>query len=160
MSTTTMFEISKILVPIDSHECSRAAFDVAKTMAAKFGAEIVALHVVEEPREYGEWMIEPSTSGATHFGGGDLGRFSCEEGVRIEQVTLPGRPEVVILREAAERACGLIVMGTAGRRGIGRFILGSVAENVSRHAVCPVLLVKSAPSETVVQSSTATAAHK
>jgi len=56
---------------------------------------------------------------------------------RVEQ----GDPAGVILRLAAETKCDLIVLGTHGRGLIGRFLLGSVAESVVRHAICPVLTV-------------------
>ena len=142
-SSTTEFAISKILVPIDFDDLSQVAFDSAKSIAAKFGAEIVALHVARVPPEYGEWAVEPPTDAQFLREEADkLARFSCEGGVRIEHVTLPGDAASRILELAADRGCDLIVMGTAGRRGLSRFILGSVAEMVSRMAPCPVLLVK------------------
>ena len=52
-----------------------------------------------------------------------------------------------ILRVAGEIGCGLIVMGTHGRTGLGRLLMGSVAEAVLRRATCPVLAVKASPRE-------------
>ncbi len=53
-----------------------------------------------------------------------------------------GRVAEAIVDEARESGCDLIVIGTHGRRGIGRALLGSDAENVLRHATVPVLLVR------------------
>jgi nucleotide-binding universal stress UspA family protein len=56
-----------------------------------------------------------------------------------------GEPPEEIVREARERRCDVIVMGTHGHTGLTRVLLGSVAEGVLRHAPCPVLTVRAAP---------------
>jgi len=138
-----MFNIKTILYPTDFHEASRAAFDVAKSIASKFGAKIVALHVAMTPPEYSDWapilpVDEEDLAQRAH----ELATFVREDGGEIERLVLVGDAEMVIVREAKERKCDLIVMGTTGRGGIGRLLLGSVAEHVSRKAHCPVLLVR------------------
>ena len=62
--------------------------------------------------------------------------------VPVEHVMLVGDEATEIIRLAADKAVDLIVMGTHGRSGIGRMLMGSVAEKVVRRAPCPVLTVK------------------
>jgi len=63
-------------------------------------------------------------------------------GVNIETVVLDGKPAAEIVRYAKEQNIDLIVIGTQGKQGIERFLLGSVAETVIRSAHCRVLVVK------------------
>jgi nucleotide-binding universal stress UspA family protein len=62
--------------------------------------------------------------------------------LRLETKMVEGHPAETICRVAKEEGCDLIVMGTHGRSGLGRLLLGSVAEQVLREAACPVLTVK------------------
>jgi nucleotide-binding universal stress UspA family protein len=79
--------------------------------------------------------------------------------VRIERMYRDGPAPGVILDVAAESNADLIVMGTHGRTGIGRLVLGSVAEEILRKAPCPVLTVKAAaPAKATKPASKATAA--
>ena len=63
-------------------------------------------------------------------------------GVRLETVILEGKPAAEIVKYAREKAVDLIVIGTQGKRGIERILLGSVAESIIRAAPCKVLVVK------------------
>jgi len=67
-----------------------------------------------------------------------------ESGLDADPVALEGQPAGEILRFAAERGTGTIVMGTRGHTGIARALLGSVARNVLLHAPCSVLVVRGA----------------
>src|SRR5688572_9694918 len=146
-----MFDIKTILYPTDFHEASRAAFEVAKSIASKFGAKIVALHVAMTPPEYSEWApVLPVDEDDLAERADELGKIVREDGGEMERLVLIGDAEMVIVREAEERRCDLIVMGTTGRGGIGRLLLGSVAEHVARKAHCPVLLVRALASEQTV----------
>jgi nucleotide-binding universal stress UspA family protein len=88
-----------------------------------------------------------------------------ESKVQVEDQLVEGDAAIEILRLAEDTKCDLIVMGTHGRTGLGRLLMGSVAEQVVRKARCPVLTVKtplpnSAPSgkaSSETASSTATA---
>jgi nucleotide-binding universal stress UspA family protein len=62
--------------------------------------------------------------------------------VRVEHRLVQGYAAAEILRMAAELKCDLILMGTHGRTGVGRLLMGSVAEQIVRKAPCPVLTVK------------------
>jgi nucleotide-binding universal stress UspA family protein len=65
-----------------------------------------------------------------------------DENIRVETRLEDGDPVKTILRVADEAKAGLIVIGTHGRTGLGRVLMGSVAEQVVRRATCPVLTVK------------------
>jgi nucleotide-binding universal stress UspA family protein len=70
---------------------------------------------------------------------------SHAHGARVETLILEGDPVDMILRAAEETHSDVIVMGTHGRTGLGRLLLGSVAESVIRKAPCPVLSAKPIP---------------
>jgi nucleotide-binding universal stress UspA family protein len=74
-------------------------------------------------------------------------------GLPVEYRLLEGDPARTILETARETGCDLIVMGTHGRSGLGRFLMGSVAERVLRKAPCPVLTLK-APVPTLATAAT------
>ena len=67
----------------------------------------------------------------------------CDEaGVPVQEIMARGSPAPAILDVARDRQANLIVMGTVGMSAVERALLGSVSEKVSRHAACPVLLVR------------------
>jgi len=145
-----MFEVKTILAPIDFSLASQAAFDTAKVIAAKFAAKLVTMSVIPPPKVY--WDAGPDfsvTDGNLQRNSATerLAKFNREDGGEIERVVRVGDAKLLIVHEADDRHCDLIVMGTAGRSGIGRLLLGSVAEYVSRRAPCPVLLIKAPPEE-------------
>jgi nucleotide-binding universal stress UspA family protein len=87
--------------------------------------------LVQEKRGYREEMAE------------DLNRLGAPDPkVRVEHRLEEGDPVAQILRVADETGCDLIVLGTHGRTGLNRLLMGSVAEKVVRWASCPVLTVK------------------
>jgi Universal stress protein family len=72
----------------------------------------------------------------------ELCRFTLDDSrVRIQHLMVEGHPASAILGEAKQNQCDLIVIGTHGRTGLNRLLMGSVAEEVIRRAVCPVLTV-------------------
>jgi len=81
-----------------------------------------------------------------------LARFHPHANVRMERRLEQGDATTEILRVAREESADLIVMGTHGRTGLGRLLMGSVAEQVMRRAPCPVLTVKSPVPETAPES--------
>jgi nucleotide-binding universal stress UspA family protein len=141
-----MLPIRTILHPTDFSEHSRSAFQTACFLAHECAARLVVLHVVEPP--------------ATITGGTAAGPLVAEElplheahqhlrGVRpldpdlaVEHRLEVGYPAETILAVARQLRADLIVMGTHGRRGFGRLVMGSVAEQVLREATCPVLTLK------------------
>jgi nucleotide-binding universal stress UspA family protein len=136
--------VQVILHPTDFSDCSETSLAVARLLARDVGARLVLLHVT--PLEV---VLE-----GTLAGGGDPEADSdclAEIRARIEGPDLKcpvevqlerGDPTAEILRVADEVGADLIVMGTHGRSGLGRVLMGSVAEGVLRAARCPVLITR------------------
>jgi nucleotide-binding universal stress UspA family protein len=148
-----MPRLKKILVPVDYSDCSRVAMEYALFLAERFEAEIVVLHVAEIPLGEEHTVVKPDTGKeqllselimqqavkeATEF----LAPFIRDATIPIEKSVLKGRPGKVIVEAAADRGADLIVMGTHGRSGFDRLIMGSVTERVLRSATCPVAVVR------------------
>jgi len=71
-------------------------------------------------------------------------KMLAEAGFKVSTLVLTGDAKTTILDEAADWHADLIVVGSHGRKGIGRFLLGSVSEAVARHAACSVEIVRAA----------------
>lgn len=121
------FPPRRILVPVDLSEPSLRAFHAAKMTAERFGARLEAV--------YCQTLLPPGISAAEL-----RRRFTGADTLHITR----GEPAHVILKLARRRRRGpdLIVMGTHGRRGLSRAMLGSVAETVLRYSPVPVLVVR------------------
>jgi nucleotide-binding universal stress UspA family protein len=134
---------AKILCPTDFSPHSDLALDHAAIYARASGATVLIVHVQEVSSASGEGMLH---SGVRPDNPQTLARRL--EGIRpgddvaCEHRLLKGKPAQEILRVAKEEGVAMIVMGTQGRTGVSRLITGSVAEEVLRHADCPVLTVK------------------
>jgi len=140
-----MSAIKTILHPTDFSPQSGRAFQVARALARDYGARIILLHVRELQ------LVLSGQFGSVDVAPGEHGK-SLQD--KLEQMKRANEPEVAevliaegdpateILALAANKSCDLIVMGTHGRAGLGRILLGSVAERVVRKAHCPVLTVR------------------
>lgn len=135
-----MLAIKRILVPIDWSESSNCAFHLAASLARDYGAQLDVLYVVPlqtvmygpPPESYFDHLREE----LCHFKPSDPKTV-------VQYLWAEGDPATVILRIAKETNCDAIVMGTRGRSGLNRLLLGSVAEAVLRKAQCLVLTVNS-----------------
>jgi nucleotide-binding universal stress UspA family protein len=137
-----MLAIRTILHPTDFSPLARHAFEVACKLALDYKARLVLLHVHEPPLPMGE--LVPSEPPETR----DCLLRQLQELRPDPQVVVEHRLEIGTIAEgilcaAAETKCDLIVIGTHGRGGLQRVLLGSVAESVLRKAPCMVLMVKS-----------------
>jgi CheY-like chemotaxis protein/nucleotide-binding universal stress UspA family protein len=140
-----MLAIRTVLHPSDFSESSEFAFRLACSLAHDYGARLIVLHVVEPALPVGvEGMmvlpppgidLKPVRARLEHL------RPRVRK-IAVEHELVVGDPAAEILRVAKERQCDLILMGTHGRTGIGRFLMGSVAEQVLRRAPCPVVTAK------------------
>lgn len=144
-----MLNVKRILFPTDFSACAESAFSHAAYLADKYSAELHILHVNERadstlvdrlsdiritPDEIAEQLRLPLSA---------EGVAKSDEPVPIIEVEETGeRAAPIILHYAEANHVDLIVMGTHGRRGIRKFILGSVAEEVLRLATCPVFTVR------------------
>lgn len=129
-----MYALHRILAPIDFSKESDAALAYAALLGRKFGADIVIMHVWSRPVE----LVDPATGAMLKA---VLQRLeTTNSGVRARLEV--GVPHRVIVRVAEEEACDVIVLGTQGRTGLARALLGSVAEKVVQRATVPVLTVR------------------
>ena len=149
-----MLDLKTILHPTDFSNTSECAFRLACSLARDHGARLVLLHVVELPAPaYGEGtapvtVIQISLEAEREA----LDHIQAPQGVSMDRMLLEGDAAYEILRIAKESEADLIVLGTHGRTGLGRFLLGSVAEQVLRRAPCPVLTVKSGVRPPIVET--------
>jgi len=138
-----MIPLHVILHPTDFSTHSDYAFRLACSLARDHGARLIVLHVMVQPVAYGEAGAYAAIEDQKPALLADLRHLQAPDGnPAIEHRLMEGDPAAEIVCVATDTACDLIVMGTHGRRGIGRLLMGSVAENVMRHAPCPVLTVK------------------
>jgi nucleotide-binding universal stress UspA family protein len=125
-----------ILHPTDFSDLSRHAFDVACALTRR-GGRVIVLHVVESVRVASEGYDEALDERLRRF-------LPDDPSIRVEFQLCEGDPAEEILRMASTTRCDLIAVGTHGRTGLDRLLLGSVAEAVLRRATCPALIVKPA----------------
>jgi len=132
---------------IDFSDHSRGAFDRAVELASRLDATLTLLHVCPSAFPGGEALLvhgEPADplAGGPESARLDAWRMEAERalGRPVRTVLLAGNPAREIARYS-RRGTDLIVVGTRGPTGLGRLLLGSVAERVVRDAACPVLVV-------------------
>ena len=141
-----MLPFKTILFATDFSPPSQVAFEVAAALARDYRARMIVIHVVEPTTmgfsEYAAYVGPEEDKGAA------MTRLQAIKApsptVTIEYRLLEGDPATVIAESAEETDADLVVMGTHGRTGFTRFIMGSVAEDVLRRAPCPVLTVRGA----------------
>jgi universal stress protein A len=131
-----MLPIQTILHPTDFSERSHHALELACALARDRSARMIILHVMAVP------LVEEKRLYREEMEGELLGMRVPDPQVRVERRLEEGDPATQILRVAQEMSCDLIVMGSHGRTGLERLLMGSVAEQVVRRASCPVLTVK------------------
>jgi nucleotide-binding universal stress UspA family protein len=151
-------DVQTILVATDCSDASAPATTYALSLARALKARLYILHVVPEEdvrimtaiRAYLQSEVTPETLVATFHTEAAKRLAALVEEVHAmdlvhERLIVTGDPAATIMREAAARQVQLIILGTHGRRGVTRFLLGSVAERVLREAPCAVLVVPAAP---------------
>jgi nucleotide-binding universal stress UspA family protein len=149
--TETSLALNHILVPTDFGDPAAKALDIAVELAKKYGATITLLHVYEIP-------VYPYPGAVVEFDLVTPVREAAQSQLTAAYEALKlrgaearselrfGVPWREILDLAEHRKADLIVMGTQGRRGVMRALLGSVAEKVVRLSPVPVLTVRDAES--------------
>ena len=138
----------KILIAVDSEPIAVRAVDVGAELASALRAEIALINVVESALGY------PADTGGVPPGEilalakqdakkliSNLRRHLSAETIVMELVPV-GSPATEIVRAANDWSADMIVLGSHGRKGVQRALLGSVAEAVMRHAGCPVLVIR------------------
>jgi nucleotide-binding universal stress UspA family protein len=134
-----MFPVHTILHPTDFSPHAEQAYRTARVLARDYNARLIVVHVLTPPpfvtaREKERALAEPD--------GRVRDLRTRLRGLSHTYKILQGRPAAEIVAAAKKVGADLIVMGTHGRSGLTRVLLGSVAESVLRKAPCPVLTVK------------------
>jgi nucleotide-binding universal stress UspA family protein len=137
--------IRKILIAVDDDPVSVRAAEVGSELASALGGEVALIHVnlVEYAADTGfsrSQLIAQTEQESKRLLSGFRERLSLAPST-LEFVQT-GAPATVITRAAKDWAADLIVIGSHGRSGMRRALLGSVAEGVMRNAPCPVLVVR------------------
>jgi nucleotide-binding universal stress UspA family protein len=139
-------KISNILVPTDFSPCSEQALDYAIEMADKLGAKVHLLSVIGIPSygvpELGVGLTATMMDNMITDTQRALDQLRRDRKSVSQALVRAGDARDVILQTAEELPADLIVMGTHGRRGISRALLGSVAEMIVRTSPVPVLTVR------------------
>ncbi len=144
-------EYKNILVATDGSHHSNAAASVAIGIAKRCNARLIAVSVVpyESISPLGivhsemQWgLVTEESRKAAENNLKSVKEISEKEGVKIEELILEGRPYEAIVNAAKEKRADLIVVGSHGRTGLDRLLMGSVTERVIGHAECAVLVVK------------------
>lgn len=141
-------QIKKILVPTDFSPSSEAGVEYAAAMAKQFGAEVILVHVVESF----PYMITDTVTVVSYTDSlktvaqallDGLSSKLSKEGLSIKtHLATIGFPPGEIIKRAEREKADIIVMATHGRTGLGRLLMGSVAEKVVRLSPVPVLTVR------------------
>lgn len=140
----------RVIVPTDFSSGSEEALTVAVRLASAAGSELVLVHVLVEAPRFSEGPFAGSRTRDVHEAARRWAEARLEEwaakaraaGVPARTALRTGIPFREIVDAAADERADLVVMGTHGRGGINRALLGSVADRVIRLAPCPVLTVR------------------
>ncbi len=142
----------KILLPTDGSEYANKAAEHAIWIARASGAEIIALNVIETSSLVGlpaedlvvrikEMLKEEGRQSLEHIYEMAQKETVDDGDIKVTLITEEGSPADAILKTIDKEHIDLVVMGTSGKHGLDRFLLGSVTEKVVRSAKCPVLAV-------------------
>lgn len=148
LKRTSSLKLRTILVPVDFSGRSRAALNYAITLARDFEISLVVLHVLDPflaARRLDSARLRQVKTSSRGEAAKQLRALSLElvqSGVRIEMFLRHGPATDIIVGFAVTVKADLIIIGSQGRTGLRRLMIGSVAERVVRHALCPVLVVR------------------
>ena len=138
----------KILFPTDFSDVSRKALEYIKQLKGAGAQEVIVLHVVDEkelavlsrvPDQYSQIMAHIEKDIANVMGA--IETDLTAEGFQVKLTVKTGQPFTEIMTTAADEKVSIIILGSHGRSNIGEMLLGSVSENVIRHARVPVLVI-------------------
>jgi nucleotide-binding universal stress UspA family protein len=140
--------IKKILIPIDGSDYSVRAAELGISVAKIVGAQVMLVYVIDtvvldqiskvSEREDVERELKQDGERYIKYAQG----LAEKQNVKAASLLAKGRPFEQVVHLAKGLSMDLIVMGTYGRRGADRILIGSVAERVIEYASCPVLVVK------------------
>lgn len=126
------------MIPTDGSEFSLRAEDVATAVAKNFKAKLAVVHIIDEKLIYPFEVLEEE--GNTILNKAAL--KAKEQGVDAEQVLIVGNPASDMSKIVEKTGADLVVIGTHGKTGLTKLLMGSVAETTLKTVEVPVLLVK------------------
>jgi nucleotide-binding universal stress UspA family protein len=135
----------RILIAVDGGPLAAHAAELGIELASSLGAEIAFVHAIDPGLSQApgiapnDLVVEDEREGKRLMAG--FRQFLPPKHVPLEFIHA-GKPDREIIRTAKEWPADVIVIGSHGRHGIQRALLGSVAEEVMRHAPCPVLVIR------------------
>jgi|SRR5579863_142382 len=142
-----LIKLKQILFATDFSDASLAALPHVAALARHYGSKVYLAHVIE-PEAYPSMLRLGPVSGTFREADHDiqqqlgyLSRSKLLAGVPHETLLLHGELSPVLSEVIRQQSIDLVAVGTHGRGGFKRFLLGSVAEKIFRHASCPVLTV-------------------
>ncbi|MBM4300134.1 MAG: universal stress protein [Deltaproteobacteria bacterium] len=122
----------RLLIASDGSPFSEAAWNEALSLAKTMGSALIGVAVAASDRD-----IPAATEVVRH-----LEAAASQQGITLDTMIPLGRPEEGIVKAAEFKQASLIIVGSHGRTGLKRLLMGSVVERVIGHAKCPVLVVK------------------
>lgn len=145
----------RILIPTDGSKAVKPAEELALNLAEQHDATLHVLFIVDQPASVsgtGEGFsgldnLLAALEKEGHEVTNEIAKQADERGIETDAAVLRGNPREDILNYAEEYDIDLITIGTHGRTGVKRALLGSVTEGVVRHAEIPVLTVHRTPEE-------------
>lgn len=140
--------VKEILIATDGSQYTKNAIDYGIDLAKNLDAKLHAIYVVDTaafasiPMD-AAWesmyeLLRQEGDEATKY----VADKAKAEGIEVERNTIEGHPADEIIKYAEKNSISLIIMGTLGKSGLDRFLLGSVAEKVVRTSKIPVLVVR------------------
>jgi nucleotide-binding universal stress UspA family protein len=150
----------RIVVPTDFSRCSEETWAVAQRLAASLGSELILVHVFVEGMLWSESPFDAERVRQVFAQHRKRVAAQLEEwaerarasGLTVRVAIRDGVPYQEIVAIATDERADLIAIGTAGRGGLNRALLGSVADRVVRLSPCPVLTVREATPATSTQA--------
>ena len=142
VQTRISLSLENILVATDFSPCSEAALPYAFELAKRYGSMIHTVYVM--PHEVFVESAEPDPTkarGAAEKKLAEIGNMETRQGIRHEEIIREGEVPEVIANLVGQLRIDLVVMGTSGRKALGKLLLGSVAEAIFRTVECPVLTI-------------------
>lgn len=133
-----------IILPTDGSKYSNAASEKAIDFAKSYGGELLIVSVVDVPPEFyaeAPQVVDDKTKKAKEFVA-DIKKKAEASGIKASTYVGEGKAHKVIIDFARDEKADIIVMGSHGKTGIKRLLMGSVTEGVIGHSSCPVLVVK------------------
>ncbi len=140
VAAPTRIAIQNILVATDFSACAASAVQFASGLARQYGATLVMVNVLPHTPFVESADLDPQKSRvAAEKSMADLAKSGTVEGVKHKELIREGEVAGALAQVVRDQHIDLVVLGTEGRTGLRKFLLGSVAEEIFRTAECPVL---------------------